>query len=91
MHADPVRALLAESRRARLSLARTAKLLVDHTRDPTDEGFQPARDVDIAPSVEQTPWGPCRRLKPAAIIAGADLVWSRPASPLGIHAPSWGD
>lgn len=96
MAAAAVRGVIARvqgdtRRRARLSLARTAKLLIDHKGPATDEAFPAASEADIAPGVEQTSWGPCHRLKPPVIVGGADLCWSRAAAPLGTHGPSWDD
>jgi hypothetical protein len=77
------------SSRSRLSLARTARLLVDHQREPTDGPLRPARDVDYDPAVESTHWGDARRLVPPVVVAGAPMHWARPATGLGAHPPDW--
>ena len=75
--------------RARLSLARTAKLLFDHKGFPSDAQFAPAIDQDFAAPVEQTDWGPALRLLPPTEIAGTPMCWTTPATQLGSSAPCW--
>jgi hypothetical protein len=92
--AAAVRGLIARrdgegSIRARLSLARTAKLLADHKGQSNDGQFDPARDADYADSVEQTAWGAAQRLHPPARIVGTPMVWDRPAMALGSSPASW--
>ncbi|MGZ0786128.1 CoA transferase [Pseudomonas saponiphila] len=75
---------------ARLSLARTAKLLVEHCRSTGDE--MPLRaedDDDLGLVQEQTPWGPARRLRVPLHVTGTPVQWDCPASPLGAHRPQW--
>jgi crotonobetainyl-CoA:carnitine CoA-transferase CaiB-like acyl-CoA transferase len=86
--AAAVRAVIARttgtgSLTARLSLARTAKLLVDQQGRPSDAGFDAATDEDFAEASEQTDWGPAKRLHPPVSIAGAPMVWDRAAMKLG--------
>ncbi|MGC5701406.1 CoA transferase [Pseudomonas sp. NFXW11] len=75
---------------ARLSLARTAKLLIDHSAPP---GSQPPlrtedeEDQGLLP--EHTPWGIARRLRVPLHISGTPVQWSCPASTLGAHRPRW--
>jgi len=76
-------------RNARLSLARTAVLLAGF-RDPGRTPLAPVRAADDAGGVEQTPWGPARRLRPALDVTGVPMWWERPASTLGSAAPCWG-
>jgi CoA-transferase family III len=75
--------------RARLSLARAAKLLIDHKGDPSDAAFEPARDEDYEPAIERTDWGPAQRLLSPLHIPETALRWTRPAQKLGTSAPSW--
>jgi len=89
-----VRALIArlnEGRtlRARLSLARTAKLLTDAPAPAVNTPLAPMRDDDFAPQLEQTAWGPARRYRPPAVIDGAPMAWALPASSLGSAKASW--
>lgn len=91
MAAAVVRALiarLAEGRtlHARLSLARTAKLLIDegaYGANGAASAVAPMHASDFAAELEQTEWGPARRYRPASSITGAPMVWDRPASSLG--------
>ncbi|WP_339530756.1 CoA transferase [Pseudomonas mucidolens] len=74
---------------ARLSLARTAKLLLEagqgveqptlRAEDPTDQGVL----------VEQTAWGPAHRLLAPVTMTGTPLQWDLPAGELGSHRPQW--
>lgn len=75
--------------RARLSLARTAKLLIDHKGCPSDAQFAPAIDQDFAAPVEQTDWGPALRLLPPAEIVGTAMCWTTPAIKLGSSPACW--
>lgn len=77
------------TQRARLSLARTAKLLIDHQHEPTATPFSPACEVDFASSLEDTGWGPARRLRPPVQVEGAPMRWTRPAPKLGSSPPTW--
>ena len=78
-----------EGMEARLSLARTAKLLVDlgNGREPASLAAESA--ADISPSIEKTDWGDARRLVPPAVIADVPMHWSRPAGNLGSAKPQW--
>lgn len=74
---------------ARVSLARTAALLVSA---PPAEGAPPlaARTLDdFQPDSEQTAWGPARRMRPPATVGGAPMRWARPAGELGSSLPEW--
>ena len=86
---------------ARLSLARTAKLLTDTpfngsaeaaTAAPTAAttiSLTDAADADLSPRLEQTEWGPARRYHAPAAVEGAPMAWDRPASSLGSSPPRW--
>lgn len=91
-----VRALIARlqqgrAMQARLSLARTAQLLLDALPaaniDP--QPLAPVTDADFAAPLEQTVWGPARRYRPPVAIDGAAMVWDRPAEPLGASPAHW--
>lgn len=73
---------------ARLSLARTAKLLIEHGAG-TDEALRPEDEQDQNSQVEQTPWGLAHRLQAPLKISGTPLQWSLPATELGSHQPRW--
>jgi crotonobetainyl-CoA:carnitine CoA-transferase CaiB-like acyl-CoA transferase len=74
---------------ARLSLARTAKLLVDQHLDEPSCPFAPEHEADLSPAIETTDWGDARRLIPPVSIDGAPMSWSCPAANLGTSPPSW--
>jgi hypothetical protein len=75
---------------ARLSLARTARLLVDLGAGHESPPLAPQSDDDIAPSIEKTTWGDARRLLPPIAIEDVPMQWSRPATDLGSAPPQWG-
>jgi CoA-transferase family III len=72
--------------RWRLSLARTARLLVDAGPQPEAES---PMDAVLSDDIEQTSWGPARRVRPPVSVAGAPLSWELPARALGSDAPEW--
>jgi hypothetical protein len=73
---------------ARTSLARMAALLIDHACD-AHEPIAPETPDDLSENIEETAWGPARRIKPPVIIDGAPLRWDLPASALGSSEPKW--
>jgi len=73
---------------ARLSLARTAKLLIDNGRG-SDEALRAEDEHDQGMQVEQTPWGPAHRLHVPLKISGTPVQWSLAASELGSHRAQW--
>ncbi|MEE3625176.1 CoA transferase [Nitrospirillum sp. BR 11752] len=74
----------------RTSLAATARLLMEGGAGRLDAPpLAPETDADFNPVVEQTTWGPARRLRPPVAVAGAPLAWDRPASPLGSASAAW--
>ncbi|AKA23003.1 CoA transferase [Pseudomonas chlororaphis] len=74
---------------ARLSLARTAKLLFEHAPDGTEAALRAEDPDDQGLLVEQTPWGPAHRLRVPLHLSGTPLQWDLPASDLGAHRPQW--
>jgi hypothetical protein len=75
--------------RARCSLARTATFLVDHAAREDD---RPPVDLDASAlddRIEQTAWGPARRVASPVAIDGTALFWERPAVALGTHEAKW--
>lgn len=73
---------------ARLSLARTAQLLIEQGPGP-NEALRAEDEQDQNPRVEQTPWGPAHRLLAPVTISGTPLHWALPATELGSHRPQW--
>lgn len=96
MAAAVVRALIARledgrTLHARLSLARTARLLTD-ALDPApmhDSRLAPEHDADFAAVLEQTEWGPARRYRPPVAIDGVTMAWDTPAASLGASPARW--
>jgi hypothetical protein len=75
----------------RFSLARTAKLLVDHGSNHQDPPLLAETHADLSPAIEATDWGEARRLAPPALVAGAPIAWFQPARNLGTAVPRWLD
>ncbi|MET0778347.1 MAG: CoA transferase [Pseudomonas mandelii] len=80
--------LLGRGGSARLSLARTAKLLIENGAG-TDEALRTEDANDQGMLIEQTPWGPAHRLHVPLKITGSPLQWTLPASELGSHRAQW--
>ncbi|AZD04000.1 CoA transferase [Pseudomonas chlororaphis] len=74
---------------ARLSLARTAKLLIEHSNGSAEPALRGEDQDDQGLLVEQTPWGPAHRLQVPLQISGTPLQWAHPASDLGAHRAKW--
>ncbi|WP_300629573.1 CoA transferase [Pseudomonas sp.] len=94
MAASAVRALserLASGRggSARLSLARTATLLMDAGQVPEQPPLRAEAASDHGLVVEQTAWGQAHRLLAPLSISGTPLQWDVPAGELGSHRPQW--
>jgi crotonobetainyl-CoA:carnitine CoA-transferase CaiB-like acyl-CoA transferase len=92
--AAAVRAVIARVREgkamtARLSLARTARLLMSDPAASAGSGVAPRGEADFAAGEEATPWGPARRLKPPASVDGSPMRWSEPVSRLGSASARW--
>lgn len=73
---------------AQLSLARTAKLLVEHGAG-RDEALRAEDENDQGLVTEQTAWGPAHRLQVPLTITGTPLQWTLPACELGAHRAQW--
>lgn len=74
---------------ARLSLARTAKLLVDAGQVTEQTPLRAEDQADQGQLIEQTSWGPAHRLLAPLDINATPLQWSLPAGALGSHRPQW--
>ena len=74
---------------ARLSLARTAKLLLDLGQQQDQSALALETELDRAPGLEATAWGPALRLMSPVSVGGRGLHFSTPASALGSSAPTW--
>jgi len=73
---------------ARLSLARTARLLIEAGAG-SDEPLRAEDQEDQGMVVEQTPWGAAHRLQAPLKIIGTPLQWTLPATELGSHPAQW--
>ncbi len=74
---------------ARLSLARTARLLVDAGLANGTAPWSSVGENDLSPVVEATDWGPAKRLSPPVAIDGTPMSWNVGASRLGSAAARW--
>jgi crotonobetainyl-CoA:carnitine CoA-transferase CaiB-like acyl-CoA transferase len=75
---------------ARLSLARTAKLLVEACAADADiTALAAETSADLCPTIEATDWGQARRLNPPIMIDGTSMLWDHPACKLGSAEPAW--
>jgi crotonobetainyl-CoA:carnitine CoA-transferase CaiB-like acyl-CoA transferase len=75
---------------ARLSLARTAKLLLDQgSDDRLAPPLAPEGAADLCATVERTDWGDARRLVPPLLVEAAPMQWPYPATRLGSAMPQW--
>jgi crotonobetainyl-CoA:carnitine CoA-transferase CaiB-like acyl-CoA transferase len=74
---------------ARLSLARTAALLIPSRRDVPEDALAPETEADHDPRVEYTAWGPAQRVRFPVTIRGARSGWRYPAGPLRTAGPYW--
>ncbi len=78
-----------EAQNARLSLARTAVMLMRNEQAERGNLRLTPESEDFSREVEGTPWGPAHRLKPALAVEGCPMFWSRPAAALGSSDARW--
>jgi len=74
---------------ARVSLARTAKLLMDAGDAPDPSELAPETAADHSLTIEKTAWGDARRVRPPIHIDGTPMSWDYPANQLGSDKPAW--
>jgi crotonobetainyl-CoA:carnitine CoA-transferase CaiB-like acyl-CoA transferase len=74
---------------ARVSLARTARLLTSLDRRAFDGTSVTVGAGDYEPAVEHTPWGDLRRLRPPVTVPGVAISWATGATALGADEPAW--
>jgi crotonobetainyl-CoA:carnitine CoA-transferase CaiB-like acyl-CoA transferase len=74
---------------AKASLARTGLLLARHVAAPDASPLRAEEPSDLDDRIENTGWGPARRLRAPVAIAQAPMRWERPAAPIGNDAPRW--
>jgi hypothetical protein len=73
----------------RTSLARTAALLTSAPIAERNEAFASEDATDFNSAIEQTSWGPAKRMRPPVVVEGAAMCWDLPASALGSSPPIW--
>ena len=74
---------------ARTSLARVAAFLISTLKDELPENLRGETADDQNPSVEQTDWGPARRINWPALPPAIQPQWSLPARALHSDPPAW--
>ncbi len=74
---------------ARLSLARTAGLLMRFEQSDAGKLALNPDEADFNAEIETTPWGAAHRLKPALRVEGSPMRWESPAAALGSFSASW--
>lgn len=89
LHALSEKATGGHVRSARLSLARVAHLLSASRRPEIDSGPAAETPGDLDPYVEQTHWGPARRIRFPLSVAGIDHGWDHPAGALRSGPARW--
>ncbi|MFY0308728.1 CoA transferase [Leisingera sp. D0M16] len=94
MAAAVLSALTAAARReevpsAYLSLARTAELLAGLAITAEGPGLSTPAGSDYAEEIENTGWGPGRRLAPPLRVGSSPIRWNLPAGRCGSNAASW--
>ncbi|RBL79711.1 acyl-CoA transferase, partial [Streptomyces cavourensis] len=75
---------------ARASLARTARVLVAHA-GPLQGGpaLAPESPQDLTTTIEETSWGPVRRVNVPLRVGDIPEAWDYPASALGSSPARW--
>ena len=73
---------------ARLSLARTARLLAELGTDGDPDAAE-LGDTGELLELGDTAWGPARHVRCPGRIEGYEVRWREPAGPLGRHAARW--
>ncbi|UVN43489.1 CoA transferase [Pseudomonas mosselii] len=90
MAAEVIRALgRGEGCRSRLSLARTAALLIERGTVEEDLALAAESALDIDPRIEYTPWGEAQRIKVPLKVGEATMSWARGACELGSAPAQW--
>ncbi|KAF1033521.1 MAG: Succinyl-CoA--L-malate CoA-transferase alpha subunit [Pseudomonas sp.] len=74
---------------ARLSLARTAQLLLDHRAPADHPAFAAETDADKNATVEHTSWGEAQRIHWPITLDGCQAFWPLPARALGSDVADW--
>jgi len=83
------RLMSSRGQEARLSLARTAALLVDGPRSDAGGIMATADESDWRTEIEPTAFGPARRLRGPVTIGEIGMQWHLPAARLGSSPATW--
>jgi len=78
-----------EATQGLLSLARSAKVLMECDAKPDEARLAGETGADPMPQLEHTAWGLAHRIAGPLRIAGVDLRWDPPAGRLGAAASRW--
>jgi len=89
LHGLAQRATQERGFEARTSLAHAAQALLDGPQAQHTAPFVPPTDAEWSSALEDTDFGPARRLKPPVTVDGTPLRWDRPAARLGSSPPAW--
>ncbi|MEE9375354.1 MAG: CoA transferase [Rhizobiaceae bacterium] len=73
----------------KLSLARTAHLLMAHQQTAQGTISLPPKPIDYSKEIERTVWGKSQRLIPPMVIEGTPMIWDSPAAELGSAKAEW--
>lgn len=84
-----IRAATGDVMSAKLSLARTAHLLMQAGPQTDTAALMPETPADQAPDTENTIWGPARRIKFPLTAGEARPHWRYPAGPLHTASAKW--
>lgn len=74
---------------ARLSLARTGHLLMSEPAPADQERSIMLAETDLADTLENTDWGPARRVKTPLTVGSIAPAWPMPAGFLRRHPAAW--
>lgn len=89
IHALNRRDTTGEIYTARLSLARTASLLMSQVSHPESSKFSSETNQDIDSLIEKTEWGEARRIRFPLEVAGMPAQWNYPAGSLQVSEATW--
>ena len=73
----------------RTALARIAALLEKYKQSPGAPELAQETEADLVQTIEETHWGPARRLSSAVTVSGVPVSWDIPAGPIGTAEPAW--
>jgi crotonobetainyl-CoA:carnitine CoA-transferase CaiB-like acyl-CoA transferase len=74
---------------ARVSLARTALLLMKQVSSPMSQGTIQAAPGDFLDTAERTTWGPIKRMRSPVTFSQVPMQWGRPAGALRRDLAAW--